>query len=253
MSDSYPIRFVAFIDILGFRELIATLDKDPSLLGSVRELLSDVHQPPKMLGDILAGSDFRSATISDAVALSAANTPTGLQHIISATEILSNKLLNLGYFIRGAIVKDRLFHNDEMVLGTGLVRAYTFESTVAVYPRIMLTREVIQDIDRFVKEESRYDFYSDCVRRSDDGPHYVHSLRMYPRRLKKLEGQPRAKLLGQLVLIRNKIQLRLDEAVDNPGHYRKVHWFAAYWNDVFYGIDGLPKIEAPGLEVTIVV
>jgi hypothetical protein len=253
MSDDYPVRFVAFIDILGFRELIATLDRDPSLLGSVRDLLSEVHQPPEKLGNIFSGSDFRSATISDAVALSAANTPTGLQHIIAVTEILTNKLLRLGYFVRGAVVKDRLFHNDKMVLGAGLVRAYTFESAVAGYPRIMLTREVVHDIDNFVREKAFHDFYSDCVRRSDDGPQYVHSLRMYPRRLKDLDGQARINLLGQLLLIRDKIQLRLDEAVDNPGHYKKVHWFAAYWNDVFYGIEGLPKIEAPGLEIAIVI
>jgi len=27
------------------------------------------------------------------------------------------------------------------------------------------------------------------------------------------------------------IELRLDEAMDNPRHFEKVLWFARYWND----------------------
>jgi hypothetical protein len=211
-----------------------------------------------MLNGLFVGSDFRSATISDAVALSSACTATGLQHMIAVTEILANKLLSLGYFIRRAIVKNRLFHNDEIAFGAGLVRAYTFESTIAVYPRVMLAREVIRDIDQFAMQAEFHNFFSDCKKRSDDGPHYLHCLRMHPRRLKQLEGHKKEKTnpnadAQSAIDYSNQIQLRLDEAVDNPNHYRKVHWFAAYWNDVLYGIDGLPKIDAPGLQINLTI
>jgi hypothetical protein len=244
MSSKYPIRYVAFIDILGFRNLISRLDKDETLLEEVCKLLSEVHHPREALNDLFKGSDFKSATISDAVALSAAPTPAGLGNLIAATEMLANKLLLLGYFIRGAIVKDRLFHNAEMVLGAGLVRAYTYESSVANYPRIMLTREIVTDIEEFQKVGKWTDIYAKCARRSRDGPHYLHILR-FLERVKKLDGKDKEKTLAQVIKVRDLLEKRLDEAVDSPAHYQKIHWFADYWNDVFYGVEGVKKLTLP--------
>jgi hypothetical protein len=252
MSNKYPVRYVAFIDILGFRNIISRLDKDEFLLDEVCKLLSEVHRPREELNDLFKKSEFRSATISDAVALSAAPTPAGLANMIAATEMLANKLLLLGYFVRGAIVKDRLFHNDEMVLGAGLVRAYSYESSVALYPRIMLTREIVTDIEDFQKVGTWSDLYAKCARRSKDGPHYLHILR-FLERVKTLDGKKKEKALSQAVKIRDVIEKRLDEAVDTPAHYQKIHWFADYWNDVFYGVEGLKKIDAPGLEIALIV
>lgn len=250
MQEHYQERYVAFVDILGFRNLIAELDQDPTLLDKFRKLLSDVHRPPESLRDFFKDSDLKSSSISDAVALSAPITPQGLNHIFAAVEHLTIKLMLLGYFARGAIAKGRLFHDDNVVLGSGLVRAYSFESSVAVYPRVMLPIEIVKDVKRFQSENSMRPEYANCVRRSEDGPHFLHVLRYYER-IKQFEGDERAKQLTTLVQIRDLIEQRLDEAVDSPAHYKKVRWFANYWNDVFYGVDGLKRIEAPGLEFTL--
>jgi hypothetical protein len=125
MTDDYPIRYVAFVDILGFRSLITQLDRDPSLLKSVRQLLTTAHDPPSGLENFFKDADFKSSTISDAVALSSKVTPSRLQYLFNTIEHLARDLLALGYFIRGAIVKDRLFHDEKMVLGAGLVRAFS--------------------------------------------------------------------------------------------------------------------------------
>ncbi len=114
MVDNYPVRYVAFIDILGFRSLIARLDRDPSLLANVRDLLAKAHTP-EAFDQYFEDADFKSSTISDAIALSSSLTPGGLQHLFNTIEHLARDLLELGYFVRGAIVQDRLFHDDKMV------------------------------------------------------------------------------------------------------------------------------------------
>src|SRR4051794_38761770 len=125
MADAeYPVRYVAFLDIIGFRDLIVHLNRDETQLAVVQGLLKNVHNPVlEDLKDLLPRSDLRAQSISDAVAISASMTEFGHAHMFMAIERLAQKLLKAGIFVRGAIVKGRLFHNAEMVFGEGIVRA----------------------------------------------------------------------------------------------------------------------------------
>lgn len=248
-EPEYPIRYAAFLDIIGFRELIADLNKDEIQFSAVQDILKNVHNPDlEDLKNLLPHSDLRAQSISDAVAISASMTAHGLAHMFMAIERLAQKLLKAGFFVRGAIVKGRLFHNAEMVFGEGIVRAYDFESKVARYPRIMLPREIVDDVNKYLEAGLMKKVLDGQVRRSKDGPHYLHVLRYYGGITEMKGDDPkRPEFLAKLVDIRDHIQLRLDEAVDDPNHFEKVHWFADYWNDVFLQVKGLKRIEGPGL------
>jgi hypothetical protein len=247
-DDAYPVRYVAFLDIIGFRELINRLNADPTQLEFTRSLMHNIHQPNHTSWDaFFTGSDLKAESISDAVALSSSPTRQGLIHMFAAIELLSIKLLRAGIFLRGAVVKDRLFHDDEMVFGEGLVRAYHYESTVARYPRIMVPRELRADIKGYIDEGFK-EFFGGQVRQSTDGPQYWHVLRRFDEiKTRPLDHPQRPARLATLIEIRDKIQSRLDEAVDNPKHFEKVHWFASYWNEVFFQVDGLEPIQGAGL------
>jgi hypothetical protein len=248
-ENEYTVRYVAFLDILGFRELITNLEKDETKLPFVRDLLRNIHNPdPENFKNILPNSGLRAQSISDAVAMSADMTPDGLAHMFMAVERLAQKLLKEGFFLRGAIVKGRVFHDPEMVFGEGVVRAHRYESTVARYPRIMLPREIVADVNQCLNEDRFQKVFNGQVRRSKDGPQYLHVLRLSAQiKDMKSDSSERHKLLATLTDIRNHIQRRLDEAMDEPSHFEKVHWFADYWNEVFFGVDGLKRIEGPGL------
>ena len=157
---------------MGFRGLISHLDKDPSLLTNVRGLLTKAHTPERF-DQHFQDADFKSSTISDAIALSSSLTPGGLQHLFNSIEHLARGLLDLGYFVRCAIVKDRLFHDDKMVLGAGLVRAYLLENTVAKYPRVVVTKDVVDGLGWKNTDSIDLTF----VRRSKDGLYFQHVLR----------------------------------------------------------------------------
>src|SRR6476620_10610175 len=123
-EPEYNERYCAFIDMLGFGELISNLQYGGTPLHALRDLLSKVHNPPATNAGALARSDFRAQSISDAVALSAATNAAGLGAIIHSVNQLAVDLLTQGFFIRGALVKDRLYHDDKMVFGNALVRAF---------------------------------------------------------------------------------------------------------------------------------
>lgn len=78
MDDLYPERFCAFVDILGFRGLIARLGRDTSAVETLRKALNAVHNP-KIPGVASPWAvDYRTQSISDAVAISTQATPEGL-------------------------------------------------------------------------------------------------------------------------------------------------------------------------------
>jgi hypothetical protein len=172
------------------------------------------------------------------VALSAAVVPSGLGAIIHSINQLAVDLLKQGYFIRGALVKDTLYHDDKTVFGKALLRAYSLESTIVRYPRVMVTREVVEDI-RSIDDTT----YEQLLRRSEDGPMFIHVLRaiemaVLPLRLGSEQTVHRRidnTIFGGRLLpygdISNQLQRRFDEATDNPRHFEKVKWFANYWND----------------------
>ena len=257
-DPSYEQRYCAFIDILGFGELIGKLDVGGTPAHTLRELLTKIHNPPPTQGASSPRADFRAQSISDAGALSAAIVPSGLGAIIHSIDQLAVDLLTQGFFIRGALVKDLLYHGDKTVFGTALLRAYNLERSVVRFPRVMVTREVVEDI-RAIDETT----YNQLLRHSDDGPLFIHVLRaiemaVLPLKLGTQETIHRRidnTIFGGKLLpyadISTQLQRRFDEATDNPRHFEKVKWFASYWNEHvrLWDIDGLNRVKGPGLDL----
>jgi hypothetical protein len=255
MSDAeYRERYCAFVDILGFRDLIARLRSGAVSVANVRNVLSSMHSPPKGRKEAFGDNDFRVQSISDSVVVSAAMAPEGLSQILFSLENLAHGLLLDGYFVRGAIVRGRLFHDDKMVFGEGLVEAYRLESEIVRYPRIMITRQVVEDAVLHHTWSSGFKRY---FKQADDGPTYLHVLRSMERELgEAFRKDPEADAseseeLDYWVQIRDNIEERFREAVDNPEHFEKVQWFVRYFNNCLPGrVVGLPEIVGPGVEAS---
>jgi hypothetical protein len=101
-TPNYEHRYCAFIDILGFRNLMRRLH-DTRDAASLRDVMRKIHAP---VGAPPVGwsVDFRAQSISDAVAISTVAMDSGLFHLLRAIEELAVDLLREGYFIRGALV-----------------------------------------------------------------------------------------------------------------------------------------------------
>lgn len=251
-NSEYGTRYCAFVDILGFRGLIAGLGKGTLSVSELQEILTTIHGADG-LSTRFWQTDFRTQSISDAVAISTSVNREGLIEILRALENLTLRLLEKGYFIRGGLVKGRLFHDDNVVFGEALVEAYRLESEVAIYPRVMATRAVWQDFENYRAADGGTSL-EEWIIQSDDGPMFVHTLRStsefaYRTKLDNTNlSPPEQTSLAHITDLQNKIQMRLDEAIDNPRHFQKVRWFAEYWNRSFpYGGTDFTTIQGPGL------
>jgi hypothetical protein len=241
---TYETRYCAFVDILGFTGALRELNRGSMSYVELREILKSVHAAPPEFLAITEDHDLKVQSISDAVCLSTACTPGGLSHLLYGLEMLTFELLRKGFFLRGGIVRGKLYHDDQMVFGEALVEAYRLESTVARFPRIMIASTVRNDADDFENNEGVRLKLLQFIQQADDGPYYLHALRSMP-----LEVEDNKDTASYYNDIAQQIQRRFNDAVDNPHHFEKVQWFARYWNNVIRTKQStITKIVGPNVD-----
>ncbi len=62
-------------------------------------------------------------------------------------------LLTEGILIRGGISTGTLYHSDKYLFGTAIVSAYKLESKKAIYPRIIIDEKLLLEIDRIIENK----------------------------------------------------------------------------------------------------
>lgn len=216
----YEDRYFAFVDVLGFSNLVKQSAKGTIPVETIRNILALVHQGSPGDGTIIFGSDLKHQSVSDAIAISSAMNSNGLQHIVHALWWLSSSLLKQGYFVRGALVKGLLCQDSSVVFGPALLDAYNLESQVANYPRIIVKRDVIGDA-KAIRDLDGY------LMRSQDGPYIINPVQEIRA---DANNERQAHLIPELESTATVIQKRLNEEADNPRHYLKVKWMAQLWN-----------------------
>jgi hypothetical protein len=222
----YDDRYVAYMDILGFRSLVQRIPSEPGLYD---EAVGAFNQLETRLPVDLAPEkcDFRQQIISDGIVMSSDNTSAGLEFLVFAIEQLSIALLTLGMFTRGGLAKGKLHHDDKVIFGEGFLEAYFLESEIAKYPRIIVGRTVYDDMSDF--STSGDVVLQPHIRHADDGPAFVHVLH-------SLANPPTESCsIGESKVeeeIRRHLQVNIFAEMHVPRHFEKVRWFANYWNSV---------------------
>ena len=132
--DYYEDRNVAFIDILGFKNIVKQ-SKDIEVLNIIDELHKNIHADKD--GKVYDYREsFEFAYFSDCIVLSCLSKKSYgfIQNLMN----LQIELLRKGVFIRGCITKGDLYHSGNKLFGPALIEAYESESSIAKYPRIIL-------------------------------------------------------------------------------------------------------------------
>jgi hypothetical protein len=138
----YQRRVVAFYDVLGWRSKIAEAGNDPAKIAHLQQIIL-IHSRIIRVRKSTFSSEV--STFSDNVVISMlANeyTPLFLQQLA----ILQASSAMMGFLIRGGVTIGNLVHDNEVVFGPALNRAYEIESTVAEFPRIVLDSEWLSEL-----------------------------------------------------------------------------------------------------------
>jgi len=203
---------VAFIDVLGYSSIIDAASKYPCILGELEESLVMAIKLTNILGEFIQNVEpsdrFINRQFSDSVIISY-EYPEGSDRIdlacwmvFLASATYQYFMLRHGFYVRGGIASGFWYINDSnnIIFSKGLTKAYVLESTLAIYPRIIVEPGLIQTIKEsdfaqktfpallvedwsgkmFINYFGLYDVYGryeDRLKNSPDMPNLVDILR----------------------------------------------------------------------------
>jgi hypothetical protein len=129
---NYERRAAAFYDILGWRSKIEWAGEDAARLGLLKDILTLFGRKLKRR----PRKHTRMTSFSDNVVVSTtAERFTGLLLMLCGAQLTAAAV---GMFIRGGVTIGELVHEDRVVFGPALNRAYYLESSLANNPLLLL-------------------------------------------------------------------------------------------------------------------
>lgn len=143
-NDFYQDKFVAFIDILGFKNIIeSSAANGTPTVNEIREMLARLERkstieqicaegPPicPCSNRVSETLQFQVTQTSDCSVISAEISPAGAINLLQHCWSVAFSLLKTGHLVRGYITRGELFHEGQVFFGPGYHAALTGEKDV---------------------------------------------------------------------------------------------------------------------------
>lgn len=144
----YERRVVLFLDILGFRALTNRNNGE-----QIYKLFTGLNKLREKHFSSAYGSEL--TMLSDSIVLSVPLDPhavrQGLREGFDLASHFAYIFLEEGVLTRGGLTIGDIYHNENVVFGPALNRAYELESELAKYPRIIIDDCLRTELMSFVK------------------------------------------------------------------------------------------------------
>jgi len=243
--DIYQDRFVAFLDIMGFKNYVyTTLDKNENL-NMIHKVLSYIEaerQRNENIDDTFSLKDlgFEISFFSDSIVMSWSLDYKGnLFNLLLDIIHYQIPLANCGFFLRGGIAYGKLYHSGQVVFGPALIEAYQLESQIAHYPRVIFNQEIIRPaLDTTPPQNTpkdELDYIHNLIKETEmDGFYYVDFISQ------RGEFDFQEEYLEFLKHIKGCIEKELLTNLKRPDILQKYAWLKTYYISV---INQLSSIE----------
>ncbi|MDF3033200.1 MAG: hypothetical protein K0R76_154 [Alphaproteobacteria bacterium] len=239
-SLQYENRVVAFLDILGWGNMIMKSSKDPELtrnLGIALNLYQGYAEMTEWTTRLGAEErwpgDPQITHFSDSILISVLSDNNASHVLLNYLQGIVMSLLNLGLLIRGGITLGQLIHRGPMAYGPALNQAYHLESTIAKFPRIILDHSLaktwgqgssVQNTDGSLIGHMK------TWRQDSDGYRFYDLLQPYPNMPDIVINSSQVDMV--LAPYRKLIVEGLENNKLNEKTFPKYQWGAKYFNDV---------------------
>lgn len=170
MEDrQYTQYYVAFLDILGFKNLVNNTNYPCAEIINIYDLVQDSHATffEGEAEDI--GASVRMKIMSDSICLYIKTSfPNALFYLIAyCTAFQFDLLLEKGLLLRGAITSGNMYAKDDIIFGPALTEAYLLEEKNARVPRIIIRKETLDEGIVGIDKDS-LKMIQQCTFRDDD-------------------------------------------------------------------------------------
>ena len=231
-------RIVAFLDVLGFKDLVDRMfASERELFPALNEALDGVNrwaelgQSPGPLGCPVVTTVF-----SDSIVVSATG-ESSFNDVVMHISFIAHALFEREILCRGGVARGPLYHVDGRVFGPAMISAFRLQDEVAIYPRIVIADNLLHDLANLCA------YPIPMVQRDFDGTWFVNLFWLSWRSAKSvgsgISGILRSILKGQadeasFAKARAIIVRKLDDET-SPGKCRprvlaKYRWLANHFN-----------------------
>lgn len=251
---NYENRIVAFIDILGFKELVRKSESNLDIIETLNNILQYLKTWERPIQWSLDFVEIESSTqrkgvekfdlknrtnvttFSDSIVVSVKidedNINEMLSSLIANLSYMGSELMKKGILIRGAITIGKLIHNDNgTVFGTALIEAYELESKCSKYPRIIISNKLVRRLNYpDITKRSEY-LYNQYFMRFSDGCVGFHQM-IFFQVMNGLTGITNEIRKKDLNIIRKVIIDGLDNSFENPDVFEKFKWLQQQYQNL---------------------
>ncbi|MDX3914543.1 MULTISPECIES: hypothetical protein [Olivibacter] len=191
MHDIAPYIFhnraVAFLDVLGFQQFLGEFDAEAR---QNRKRLPEENEDPILGGrftsqkanefiatfknaiEQLDKEKYRYYLFSDNICITSIQetTPNDLQDLLLVITKLYFDFAKKGYFLRGGVDYGLFIDEETIAVGVPLANAYLLESKIAIYPRIVLSTNIVDQFQAYnLLGEKEYDYpFADVMIEGED-------------------------------------------------------------------------------------
>jgi hypothetical protein len=237
----YEDRVVAFVDILGFKNIIRRSAREPALVPRIQSALSlPRHDWAEMFAPLIDGESVsggeRTHSFSDFIVMSVPPDPPAVGLLVYMVFKKCRQLLEAGFASRGGIARGPIFHEEgEAVFGPAFVDAYLLESTHADGPRVILqnaVRTLIETYCAATPDSTLCRFFAEHVKRAEDGPATIN---LFADFRENSFYAKRPDIESSLRKMHQVICSALDDSADAPQIFRKNAQLARAFNQALHG------------------
>lgn len=214
----YRQKYVAYLDMLGFKALTLQADDNEQLRDYICDVLSIFRNT---MGEN-EGCGALLTHFSDSLIVSADRTEEGLHLIFLGCRLVAENLMQRGILLRGGVVVGNLYHTNDAVFGPSLIEAVACDRGP---PHIIVSQEVKNDLRSY---GAKHDL-SLLVTNDPDGVNTIlHTLLAFEVYDKDIRRPGTVILDGPARTIVNVINYFM--SLEDENVREKWCWFCRYWN-----------------------
>lgn len=227
----YEKYVVGYIDLLGVHELLK--NDDGEALNKLNHLYNRLLRYTNQHDDFFKLNDVKVKIFSDNIIIASKideDINESAKKVITLLKIFQNEaLFQFGWLLRGGVFMGDLYIDDVFTIGNGLISAYYIESSIANYPRVVIDKALIENIDmnEFIMPYGLEVIYQDF-----DNEYFINFLSLFNR----------DSIFRECTRLKQAfITLTIDE--QNIKNKQKYNWLISYTSRILEWVDQNLKIK----------
>lgn len=170
-QENYEKRVVFFLDILAFKNMINSSETKVADVKKFLDIIKDLENDQKY------SPSLKVTTFSDSVIVSFEYTEGSrlFFELINFLHLQFELFGQRGVLMRGACAMGDAIHTDKYVFGRAVNNAYLLESKCALYPRIIISEDIIRECSCYSMHQN-YNDQKDILKllkQDTDGFYYI--------------------------------------------------------------------------------